>query len=161
MEGESGNTTHLTQVNPRQQEPLDGRMAPSTAHNGALWLLPIMNPTGGTWLLGDSTPLNSCEASRCHLLPTKNGSCTLQYKNSLKKEVVCNPIHFTFWCCPWLSRHHHKLSGGFLSRWIGCVLQAIPFQAWRTCLQISKPVLDKKSQVKIQSIEEHHTIYGK
>jgi hypothetical protein len=30
--------------------------APSTAHNGAHWLLPIMELTGGSQLLGDPTP---------------------------------------------------------------------------------------------------------
>jgi hypothetical protein len=65
-EGESGDTTHPTQLNPRRHEPLELQ--------------------GGSHF--QATPLHPCEVSWCHLLPTKIEGGTLQGKNS-KFQNMC------------------------------------------------------------------------
>jgi hypothetical protein len=93
--GESGDTTHPTQPNSRGCEPLDGRQAPSTAHNGPHWLLLIMKLTSGSQFLGDSTP-PMC--SWRHLLPTKSaGGIHLSWQKSISFNmcVYMNSLHLS------------------------------------------------------------------
>jgi hypothetical protein len=89
--GESGETTHPTQLNPRWPEPLDELHPWSTveligySHKCSLKAGPNFK----------ATPSHPCEASWHHLFTTKSGGVTFQGKNLICLTYVCKSIHFT------------------------------------------------------------------